>query len=88
VPAQFARLSPQPFDLCLEPPHLVGEGVDGALLPVGLGRAAQGVAPVGLIKELDESTRPAQVSLVNPPRHRVWHPQVHGLLPLKRKSEA
>ena len=85
VTAQLADLRPYPPDLRLKPPDLVGEGVDGALLLVTFGRAAEGVALKDFFKELDESARPAQVSLIDPPRYRVGQSQGHRLLPSKKK---
>jgi hypothetical protein len=69
MPAQIARFGLEPPDLRLELPDLLGEGVDGALLLVRLGRPVEGMAAEGIFKESEESARPLQVSLVDPPRH-------------------
>jgi hypothetical protein len=69
MPAQIAGLSLEPLVLRLELSDLLGEGVDGALLPVRVWRAVECVAAEGVFKEPEESARPLQVGLVNQPRH-------------------
>ena len=57
MPAQVARFSLEPLVLRLELPDLLGEGVDGALLLVWLGRPVECVAAEGVFKEPKECAR-------------------------------
>jgi hypothetical protein len=70
MPTQVARFGLEPPDLRHELLDLLGEGVDGALLLVRLGRPVEGVAAEGVFKESEESARPLKVGLVNPPGHQ------------------
>jgi hypothetical protein len=45
MPLEFADLGPEPFDPRLEPPDLLREVVDLALLHVGVGRAVERLPP-------------------------------------------
>ena len=85
MPAQVAGLSLQPLDLRFELCDVFGQGVDGALLLVRVWRAIECVAAEGVLKESEESVRPLQVSLIDPPRHRVGQLQGHSSLPLEKK---
>jgi hypothetical protein len=74
MPAQITNLSLQPPDLRLELPDLLGEGVDGVLLMVRVGRPVKSLLPEGFFEEPEESAWPLQVGLVDPPRHRIRQP--------------
>jgi hypothetical protein len=55
------------------------------LLLVRVGRAVECVAAESFFKEPEESARPLEVSLIDPPGHRVGQSQGHGSL-LSRKK--
>jgi hypothetical protein len=86
--AQVTHFGLEPLVPRLELPDLLGEGIDSALLLVGVGRAVECVATESLFEEPEQSARPLQVGLINPPRHRVGQSQGQdAALPSKKKSE-
>jgi hypothetical protein len=58
------------------------------LLLIRIGPTVERLPTESLFKELDEGTRPTQVSMVDPPGHGVGQLAGHHSSSLKRKSEA
>ena len=75
--AEFAGLGLQPLDLRREPPDLFGQGINGVLLLVWVGRAGECLPTKGLFKKPEEGVRPTEVGLIDLPGHGIGQLRRH-----------
>jgi hypothetical protein len=88
APHQIADLGLEPLVARLEPPDLLREVIDSALLHVGVWRSVESLPPEYIFKEPEESARPLEPSLIDLEGHPSGQVRQHLVLPSGEKSEA